>query len=81
MANTIAEKIKKEANDLVRNLYGPDVAKMRRQLLAFHARAIKLTGGADSFVDEYLFRIIESKHTTGIVAGVLVAAFLLGRMS
>ncbi len=78
MANTIEENIKQQGYDLIINLYGADVAKMRRQLLAFHANAMKTIGGAGSFVDPVLLKLIQSKYTTLIVACAFVGVFTAG---
>ncbi len=78
MANTIEEKIKQQANNLIEDLYGSDVAKIRRQLLAFHANTMNIVSGADSVVDPVLFRLIESKHTTAIVVCIFAIVFTAG---
>lgn len=80
--NIIKDRIEREANELIKNLYGTDIAKMRRQLIAFHARAMNATAGADSLIDPALLKVVRSKYSTVIVlaSAMLIAslAFALG---
>ena len=66
--NIIKDRIEREAKELIDNLYGPDIAKMRRQLIAFHVKMMNATSGADSFIDPILLKVVRSKYSTAIVA-------------
>lgn len=35
--NIIKDRIEREADEMIINLYGPYIARLRRQLIAFHA--------------------------------------------
>ncbi len=75
---THTERIKQEAYDLITQLYGEDTAKMRRNLIEFHAKAMKLSTGADSILDPLLLKLIGSKHTTLITVSVLLTVLGTG---
>ena len=76
--NIIADRIKQEANDLIKNLYGEDVAKIRRQLIAFNAKVMNAVDSTDSLIDPAMLRVIRSKYTTAIVMGAFALAFYAG---
>ena len=71
--NTIKDRIEREARELITNLYGHDVGKMRRQLIAFHAKMMNATAGADSFIDPLLLKVVRSKYSTVIVAASVIS--------
>lgn len=80
--NIIKDRIEREANALIKNMYGADVAKIRRQAIAFSITVANIAKGADSYIDPILRKVQESKYSTAIVAvavaAIAVAFFSLG---
>lgn len=76
--NIIKDRIEREARELIANLYGTDVAKMRRQLIAFNAKVMNAVDSTDSLIDPVMLRVIRSKYTTAIVMGAFALAFYAG---
>lgn len=74
--NVIRDRIQDEANALINNLYGADVATIRRQIIAFNVKAMNVITGADSFIDPILLKVVRSKYSTAIVIVAIIT--LLG---
>ena len=78
MSNVIADRIAREAEKLVTELYSVDVAEMRRKLIVFNAKAMNIATGAESIVDPFILKIVESKYTTAIILCLFVVVFGAG---
>jgi len=80
MLKNISEKIKQEIEELSILLSDSDPKKMARQIKASSARMLKLTSGADAWVDPVLLKIMQSKYSTVIVAVIIAALLGLGSL-
>lgn len=76
--NIIKDRIEREAKDLIKNMYGSDIAKTRRQAIAFSVTVANIAKGADSYADPILRKVQESKYSTIIV---VVAAAAIAAVS
>ncbi len=78
MKGCTMSNVEKEASKLITDLYGADVAKVRRRLIEFHERVLELTISVDGFVDPIMFELMKSKHTAWIVVTLFGAVFMAG---